>query len=107
MVVFELFQQLCFVIRSLFLKDESCIVDIDNKMKALSCIAVFTLLSVIQATGLIRGYNNYSVQDVMTAKMDSNYDYDVMDNPIELTVVFSDDTDTIEKEHCIVFSLSL
>ena len=95
------------MIRSLFLKDESCVVDIDNKMKWLRCIAVFTLLSVIQATGFIRGYNNYSVQDVMTAKMSSQYDYDVTDNPIELTVMFSDDTDTIEKEHCIVFSLLL
>ena len=39
----------------------------------------------------------------MTATMTSKHDYDVYDNPVDVVVTFSQETESLEAEHCIVF----
>lgn len=65
-------------------------------------IPILLLISTLHASPRVRGAGKFVTQDTMTATMTSKHDYDVYDNPVDVSVTFSQETESLEKEHCIV-----
>lgn len=66
-------------------------------------IPILLLIQTLYATSRVRGSLKFITQDTMTATMTSKHDYDVYDNPVDVVVTFSQETESLEAEHCIVF----
>ena len=66
-------------------------------------IPILLLIHTLYASSRVRGSAKFITQDTMTATMTSKHDYDVYDNPVDVVVTFSQETESLEAEHCIVF----
>lgn len=68
-------------------------------------IPILLLIHTLYASSRVRGSAQFITQGTMTATMTSKHDYDVYDNPVDVVVTFSQETESLEAEHCVVFYL--
>lgn len=72
------------------------------RMLLVRVIPILLLVTTLNASPRVRGSSQFAIQDTMTASMTSKHDYDVYENPVEVVVSFSEETESFEKDHCIV-----
>ncbi len=76
-------------------------------------VCLFVLMAPLAMSARMRGFgkmetNGWSISFrsqialPLTAQLISNYDYDVIENPLSVQVVFSADPVSFDKEKCIV-----
>lgn len=76
-------------------------------------VVLLCIISIIQANPRIRGYHSITLStfkifisrvldEALTASLSSPYEYDVIENPLQITVSFSQDVSEFDSHHCIV-----
>ena len=57
-------------------------------------IPILLLIHTLYASSRVRGSAKFITQGTMTATMTSKHDYDVYDNPVDVVVTFSQETES-------------
>lgn len=78
----------------------------------MKAVVFLMLLAILSANAKIRGYHAFllskwrflawNTDEALTAKISSDYDFDVMANPISFKIIFSSEINSLEENQCIV-----